>query len=208
MNRLEVLKQEILRIKQQAAEKDAQERRTRQENEQQRLANEQADRERLREIEENWPLVRQRVIQTFRAINEEVIGQQGKVIPWRTIRTNHEHYYLKGDHGMTPSGTSGCPTEYRYETSSEVAELIIEDVGKVVALREISGKFKEKGEKPKTNKGPFDYFDIKSCRPEEVLCSHCKGFSNLTQVNLGGQNEGVFDRVDSRIIESVRSLLT
>lgn len=210
MSKYEGLRQAIRGMKQEATDKEAGQRSFQLEQEQKRLAEEQRHREYLRICERNWPFAKAQILQVFQEINRLVLqpeGLSGNIIPWRKIRTKHNHI------GSTPySGKGGMGSftyRFKYEAECEVAELKVGNIGKLVAFRELKTKRTVEGKKPEINSEPSGLVYINVCGPNEVTCSECLYFDSFSEhsIHIDEEPEEIAARAEKLSSEKVQSLV-
>jgi len=211
MSKYEQLKQVVNQVKQEAARKRVETERFQLEQKQKRLSEQQAQEDHLRRCKENWPAVREHIVQTFQDINEEALGHQGIIVPWRRVKTRHNHTEVVDSPGRGSPGSFRF--DFRYVVKSEIAELNLGSAGKITAIKELRSTYKAKERldmerfPPIINNEPSDLVIIGLSDRQETLCKHCFSF-RYESIHLDAQPEEILAKVERLVSKKVESLLT
>lgn len=148
MNKFEQLREELTKIKQEAAQREAAKKVALLENEK-RIATEQAkELETQKIIKENWKVVKEQTLRVFQEINNKVLASKGTIAGWRKEKARHYHYRMESSGGYDDQPITSSAGYALCQDHTEVADLTIKGVGKLFVFRILQNKMSSCGGYP------------------------------------------------------------
>lgn len=194
MSRLEQLRAELERIKQEAAQREAA-----------KLAQQRADKykeiERARLVESNWSLSQSEIIKVLSELNRTVLNSKGEVKDWKRVSSRHNHLYRVAE------GDGFNEHIDRIENDLTIAELGIPGIGKIFFFRPLYHKvthLTSLGNVYQSWEKPLEQIYYSYSKKSEKPCVGCA----LSNFYLGLQPKEVKDKIEEGTATCLKALFS